>query len=329
VAVFQPVQIGGTEVTYASLHNEDRIRELGLTVGDRVRIHRAGYVIPQVLDVVSDAGHTDNGVWSMPQNCPACGTNLVRSADEAAVRCPNEGCSGRLKAALEYAVSKNVLDVANLGPNTLTKLVGAGVVRDVADIFTLDENALVAAGLGPKVAQNIAQAVNRAKGVELSRLLCALNIRYVAAQTAEDLANHFGSLEVISKADQAALQKVEGVGPKVAASVAEFFASDYGKALSAKLSSIGVVGRVEPKQASSDGPLSGKAFVITGSLSLKRNEVAQLIESMGGKVLSSVSKKTDYLVAGESPGSKLDKARELGIPILDDSWLRGLLGGQS
>ena len=328
VAVLTPVMVDGTQVAFASLHNTDFIRQLGLRLGDRVLVRRAGRVIPEIVAVDVEARTGAEVEWTMPDVCPECGSVIVRSGEEAAARCPNPRCPGRVLATLNYVAGRSVLNIETLGPNTMAKLVATGLVHDFADLFALSVAQLVGIGLGPKVSENIIAAIDLARQASLARLLCALNIRLVAAQTAEDLAAHFGSLAAIARSDEAALRAVDGVGPAVTASLLEFFGSESGRALCDKLEALRLPGLDSGAPAiRKAGPLSGKLFVITGRLTRPRADIAADITGVGGVVKETVTKQTDYLVVGDDAGSKLERARKLGITVLDEAGLRDLLAG--
>ena len=328
VAALEPVIIGGAEVEFASLHNADNIRALDLRIGDAVRVRRAGHVIPEVVAVETRERTGSETPWEFPTECPSCATSLVRAEGEAAWRCPSEICPARRLAALGYAVGREVLNVETLGPNNLARLIAAGAVGDIADLFDLSVERLVEIGFGPKAAENIHRGIEAARAVELPRLIRALGIRHVAGQTAADLARSFGSLSQIAAASEDDLIRVDGVGPIVARALAEYFRSDAGGQLIEKLARAGVTGgivRIAPKS----GPLAGKAIVLTGTLSRPRGTFAARIEAAGGTVKDSVTKATGYVVAGDDPGSKLDKAAKLNIPVIDEAALERLLLGES
>jgi len=317
VALLKPVHLGGVTVSRATLHNEDFVRALGLQVGDTVFVRRAGEVIPEVVSVVSEARDGDEQPWQMPTTCPSCGATVSRGTGEAATRCTNAACPAQLSEHLVHMSGRNALDIETLGPRMVEKLLAAGLVRDIADVFTLTLEQLVALEAGEKVAQNLYEAIQRARETTLPRLIYALGIRHVGVETAEDLAKHFGSLERVSEASLEELQQIEGVGPVVAAASRQFFDSPRNRDLVQRIAR--AVSYPAPSTGGAERlPLQGQAFVLTGALSRPRAEVAAAIVAAGGRVSESVTSSTSYLVVGERPGSKLDRARKLGIPVIGE-----------
>lgn len=323
VATLTPVRVGGVTVTHATLHNEDRVKALDLMIGDTVWVRRAGDVIPEIIAVVKEKRTGAERPWKMPSTCPSCGQPVVRFEGEAATRCVNSACPAQTAEHLTHMAHRNALDIETMGPKLVEKLLTAGLVRDIADVFSLKLEDLVSLGIGPKVAENAYNGIQRAKNTTLPRLIYALGINHVGQQTAADLARHFTSLEELAQASIEELQRVEGIGPVVSESIRRFFESPKNKDLVHRLRQAGVT--YERPKSSAARPLAGKSFVITGKLSQPREAVAALIADLGGHVSDNVSKSTDYLVVGEKPGSKLDKAQALGVTIIDETQLRGLL----
>ena len=342
-ARLRPVVVGGVTVSRATLHNQDEIARLGLQIGDRVLIERSGDVIPKVVRVVSEG--LQRTPFEMPAACPVCGSPVVREADAVAVRCINLSCRARLKESILHFARRSAMDIDGLGDWIVNALVDGGLVEDLADLYGLTveqlanltkETKVSPTRLGEKSAQKVVDALDRSKTVPLGRFVFALGIRHVGERTAELLADHFGALDAIRTASPEQLEEVEEVGPRIAESVQQFFGADRNRALLGRLHEAGIRPSESPSAAQAAAadrareeplPLGSKTFVLTGTLpTLTRDEAKQLIVAAGGKVSGSVSAKTDYLVAGESPGSKLRKAQSLGVEILDEPALRALLG---
>ncbi|MGC8916459.1 MAG: NAD-dependent DNA ligase LigA [Thermoanaerobaculum sp.] len=325
VAELEPVRLAGTTVTRATLHNADEVARLDVRVGDTVWVEKGGDVIPKVVavDVAARAEGTEPFV--MPQRCPVCGTEVVREPGEVAIRCPNPSCPAVQKARLLHFCSRAGLDIQGLGEQRVEQLLAEGMVSDPASLWDLDWEKLAALpGWGKKSAENLRRQLDEAKKRPLWRLLVALGIRHVGERAAKLLAARFGSLEALGRATREELEAIEGVGPTIAESVVRFFASREGSELVSRLRARGLDPR-EEAQAQGPKPLSGLAFVITGTLSRPREQVAALLEAAGAQVSDSVSRKTSFLIVGENPGSKLEKARSLGVPTLDEAQLRQLL----
>ena len=341
VAVMVPVNVGGVTVTHATLHNEQQMRRKpeylgGLRVGDLIEVKRAGDVIPRVEAVIDEPGRADRPVAAYPPNCPVCDTALVREEnatepDKVIIRCPNAlGCSAQLEAGLKHFASRLAMDVEGLGEKLVSQLVAEGLVVRFSDLYQLDVEVL--AGLdrmAQKSAENLIAALERSKARPLARVVLALGIRHVGEATARDLAGHFLGIDALMDADLEALCAVDGVGEEVAGSVHAFFRSQSTRDEVARLRDAGVLFPDEAAAPSISGAATARIFVVTGTLpTMTRDEAKQRILSAGGKVTGSVSKKTDYLVAGASAGSKLDKATKLGVPVLDEKALLALLGAQ-
>jgi DNA ligase (NAD+) len=333
VARLKPVFVGGATVTNATLHNEDEVHRKDVRVGDTVIVRRAGDVIPEVVGSVPGKRHASAPVFHMPRRCPICGSPVLRSPEEAIARCSGGlKCPAQRKGALLHFASRRAMDIEGLGEDLAEQLVDRGLVHSPADLYRLDAATL--AGLermGEKSAQNLLASLERSKHPTLARLIYALGIRNVGEATARDLARHFGSLDRLAAADETELQEVPDVGPVVAQSIAAFFARPDNRAMIDALRAAGM--RWEegaPAARAPRGRLSGKTFVLTGTLpTLSRDEATAMIEAAGGKVSGSVSRKTDYVVVGDDPGSKLAKAEALGIPLLDEDGLRNLVGGKA
>ena len=331
VARLAPVFVGGVTVTNATLHNEDEVRRKDVRIGDTVIVRRAGDVIPEVVAVVKEKRSGSEVSFVMPTTCPVCGSVIQRLPDEAVARCTGGlYCPAQRKQAVLHFASRRALDIEGLGEKLVDQLVERQMVETVADLYDpLRINAEALSGLermGGKSAQNVVEAVERSKDTTLARLIYALGIRNVGEATAKDLARHFGSIEALMVAGVEELQRVPDVGPVVAESIAGFFAESHNREVIARLQQAGVHGKAEARSAAPRAVLQGLTFVLTGTLpQLTREEAGALIEAAGGKVSGSVSKKTDYVVAGEEAGSKLDKARTLGVPVIDENGLRQLL----
>lgn len=337
VAKLQPVFVGGVTVTNATLHNEDEVRRKDVRTGDTVIVRRAGDVIPEVVGIVPEARPTNaageplHPPFSLPETCPQCGSGVVREGGGAVLRCSGGlVCPAQVKGALLHFAGRRAMDIEGLGEKLVDQLVDGGHVKTPADLYTLDAAAFASLDrMGEKSAANLAAAIESSKQTSLARFIFALGIRNVGESTARDLARHFGKLAALQAATAAALEAVPDVGPIVAESVSDFFAEAHNREVVEGLTAAGL--RWTESEGQADAPpglLTGKVFVLTGTLpGLKRDDAKSKIEAAGGKVSGSVSKKTDYLVAGEEAGSKLDKARELGVPVLDESMLLQLLQG--
>jgi len=327
VARLKPVFVGGVTVTNATLHNEDEIRRKDVRIGDTVVVRRAGDVIPEVVSAVLEKRPADAREFVMPKTCPVCGSAIERPEDESIARCTGGlFCAAQRKQTLWHAASRKALDIEGLGEKLVDQLVDAGRVKSLADLFSLRPLELVGLDrMGQKSADNLIAAIDKARSPTLGRLLFALGIRHVGETTARDVARHFGSIEAIMDADEDALSAVPDVGPVVAGSIRRFFAEPHNRDIIEQLKARGVHAVAEP--APQDTTLAGKTFVLTGTLpNWTREEAAMRIQAAGGKVSGSVSRKTAYVVAGEDAGSKLAKAQELGVAILDEDGLKALLG---
>ncbi|HLU78444.1 MAG TPA: NAD-dependent DNA ligase LigA [Burkholderiaceae bacterium] len=329
VARLKPVFVGGVTVTNATLHNEDEIRRKNIFIGDTVIVRRAGDVIPEVVASIPELRPENARAFTMPRACPVCGSAVERLEDEAATRCTGGlFCAAQRKQSITHAAGRKALDIEGLGEKLVDQLVESGRVQSLADLFTLNVLELSAyERMGRKSAENLVKAIDKARRPELSRLLFALGIRHVGETTARDLAQHFGSLEAVMDADEEALLGVRDVGPVVAGSIRRFFAEPHNREIVRALQAAGVQPVHEAAPQSGSLPLAGKTLVLTGTLpTWTRDEATRHIMAAGGKVSGSVSKKTAYVVAGEEAGSKLEKARSLGVTVLDEDGLKALLG---
>ncbi len=323
VAVMEPVKVGGVEVSRATLHNQDEIDKKDVRIGDTVIIQRAGDVIPEVVQVITSKRKGTEKKFRMPSKCPVCGAEVIK--EEAIHRCIGLDCPAQLKGRIKHFASKRAMDIEGLGTKLTDQLVDKGLVKDVADIYYLKKEQLVELErMADKSAQNIIDAIEKSKTKPLSKFLYALGIRHVGETTAEDLARHFQKLDDFFHLSEEDLMEVEGIGPEVAASVHQFFRDKKNKESIERLKKAGVK-VIEPKQKEK-GKLTGKTFVFTGTLkAFGRDEARNIVESMGGMTASSVSKKVDYVVVGENPGSKFDKAKELGIKTLTEEEFKKMI----
>jgi DNA ligase (NAD+) len=328
-AILEPVEIGGVIVKQATLHNFDYIKDKDIRVGDRVLVKRAGDVIPYIIGPVVDVRSGEEAIYSPPEKCPVCDTGVEHIEGEVAWYCVNAACPAQVIRNIEHFVSRGAMDIVGLGIKIVEQLVESGLVTDVADLYTLDKTALLTLeGFAEKKADNLLAAIEASKSQDLNRLLSALGIRGVGEVGAVDLAQQFGSLDRLSSVTVDELLDVEGVGPNIAQAVVDWFSSDSNLAVLKKLKSAGVwpVDEISASDADEDLKLSGQTFVITGTLpSLSRKVAKEMIEQNGGRVTGSISKKTGYLVVGDNPGSKLSKAQDLGVPVLDEAGLQNLI----
>jgi DNA ligase (NAD+) len=326
VADLEPVDVGGVTVSHATLHNMDEIARLGVKIGDAVLIQRAGEVIPQVVKVVKQAA--EGREFSMPKQCPVCGGDVHRAEGEVAYRCVNSACPARLKESLLYFAGRRAMNIDGLGEALVDQLVDKGMVRDVADLYGLTQEQVAnLERMGDKSAGNLLLEIDNSKKASLARLIFALGIRFVGERTGQLLADHFASLDKLAKASAEELLEVEEVGPRVAESILEFFREPRNLKVIEKLRKAGLQFE-SAKVHKPEGNLAGKQFVLTGTLPrYSRDEAKKMIEEAGGRVTGSVSKKTDYVVVGADPGSKLDKARALGVKTIEEGELLALLGG--
>ncbi len=325
-AVLKPVQIGGVTVKSATLHNIDYIRNNDIRIGDTVLVTRAGDVIPRVVGPVVVERTGKERRFTMPDRCPVCGADVDHPPGEAMSRCTNAACPAQVYERLRHFASRGAMDIEGLGDVMAQQLTELGLVRDIADLYKLDAKALgTVPRTGPKSVENLLRNIERSKQRGLARLLYGLGIRFVGTQTAQILAGDFGTIDAIAEANEAELQRSEGIGPEVAGSVALFFKQKANREMIARLKRAGAEMTAPKRVRASDGKLAGKTFVLTGTLpNLTREAATELIVAAGGRVTGSASKKTDYVVAGDEPGSKLTKAEQFGITVLDETAFRKL-----
>jgi len=330
VAKLAPVFVGGVTVTNATLHNEDDARRKDVRVGDTVIVRRAGDVIPEVVAVVPEKRHGQPPQFTMPRHCPVCGAEAVREEGEADYRCTGGlFCAAQRKHAILHFAQRRAMDIEGLGEKLVDQLVEGNLIRTLADLYRLGLNAIASLErMADKSARNLLAALEKSKQTTLARFLYGLGIRHVGEATAKDLARHFGKLDAIMDASVEQLLEVPDVGPVVAESIHTFFQQAHNREVVEQLRACGVTWAEGEPAARAPKPLAGKTIVLTGTLpSLSRDAARQLLEAAGAKVAGSVSKKTDYVIAGAEAGSKLDKARELGVAVLDEDGLQALLAG--
>lgn len=326
VAELEPVNLAGTTVSRATLHNEDEIKRKDIRVGTHVIIEKAGEIIPAVVESVKDEVWKNSQPYQFPTKCPACGTQAIRLPGEVAWKCPNAACPPQVRRRIGHFASRQAMDIENLGKAIVDQLVTNGLCQHIADLYLIKKEQLTdLERFAEKSANNLIQAIEESKNQPLWRLIHGLGIADVGAQGSKELANHFMALEALIEASEEELMEVEGVGVVVAKSVRSFFNESHNQEIIRRLIQYGLNTKAKIKEEGVQ-VLLGKTFVITGTLpTYGRDEAKELIENAGGHVSSSVSKKTDYLLAGESPGSKLDKAKELGVKIIDEEELKLLL----
>jgi len=345
-AVMDPVLVSGTTVRHATLHNFDQVERLGVMIGDTVMIEKAGEIIPQVVEVVVARRPRDAKPIRKPTKCPECGGDVEQDEGGVYIRCINPSCPAQLKERLTYFAGRDQMDIDGLGEVLVDKMVDRGWLTNFADIYNLkalkdeiarveieqirktkDGTKTIQVPFGDKRTANLLEGIEDSKSRPLARLVAALNVRHVGAATAELLADQFETMDALMDADEDSLMEVEGIGPEVAHSIVHFFHTNQGRGVVEKLADAGVNMKQPRRQRPTDGPLAGKTVVVTGTLaSLGRKEAQDLIKQLGGKPAGSVSKKTDFVVAGESPGSKLDKANELGVKVLNEDEFLKLIG---
>jgi DNA ligase (NAD+) len=328
VAILEPVPLGGTTISRATLHNEEEVRRKDVRSGDTVVLEKGGEVIPKVVRVVLEKRPPDAAPFAIPVACPVCGSPVFRPEGEVISRCTGASCPARLRESLLHFSSRRAMDIEGLGEALVDQLLGRGLVRDLAGIYDLKRDTLASLErMGEKSADNLMRQVDKSRSLPLHRLLFGLGIRFVGERTAQQVARHFGHMDRLSAADEAALLEVEDVGPTVAAAVLAFFSGASNRALLERLRSAGL--RFDEPQgpvSAAAGPFAGKTFVLTGALEgYTREQAAALIEARGGRISGSVSRSTDYVLAGEEAGAKLKKARELGVAILSEREFRKML----
>jgi DNA ligase (NAD+) len=325
VAALKPVPIGGTTVSRATLHNMDEIERLGVKIGDFVEVERGGDVIPKVTRVVEDKQHPrGHKLFHMPEKCPVCGTHVVRTEGEVDYRCVNANCPAKLRETILHFASRGVMNIEGMGDALVNQLTERGLVKNVADIYKLSkDNLLSLERMGDKSAQNVLDEIEASKKLALERVIYGLGIRMVGERTAQFLAEHFGSMDDLMNASEEELQNVTEVGPRIANSIIEFFREPSNRRLIDRLRASGLTFTGKKKERGTK--LAGKTFVLTGTLTRPRDLVRKTLEDAGGRVAGSVSKKTDYVVAGADAGSKLDKANELGVRVISEKEMEELL----
>lgn len=330
VAILEPVKVSGSTVSRATLHNEDFIKEKDIRIGDTVLIQKAGEVIPEIVSVVKEKRTGSEREFVMPTRCPACGSDLVKMPGEVAYRCTGMACPAQIKERLIHFASRDAMDIRGLGPRIVEALLSSGLVRDPGDLYFLKEEDLVELPrMGKKSAQNLVKSIENSKERSLDRLIFALGIRHVGKQTARILADRFGTLDELIEATEEELTTIPEIGPETARSIRVFLNTESMKEVVDKLKKAGVKAALgQEVSESKDGILKGKTFVITGTLkSMPRYEAEELIVSLGGHVSSSVSRNTYALIVGDSPGSKLDRAKELGVPTMtEDEFIQMIKG---
>jgi DNA ligase (NAD+) len=340
VAVLEPVLLAGSTIGMATLHNADEVARKDVRIGDRVLIEKGGDVIPKIVQVVDPDRPGRGASWHMPHACPSCGSHLVRPEGEVVWRCENASCPARLRRSIEHFASRHAMDIEGLGEAIVDVLITTGLVHTVADLYHLEGPQLAALQVAPRVARseragprrlgkvgtNLAGQIERSKQADLWRVIHALGIRHVGERAAQVLAQAFGSMDRLQDATAPQLEATPEIGPVLAASVRAWFDEPHNAALVRRLAEAGINMTSRLEQPSGAGPLTGKTFVLTGTLpSMTRDEATAAIERLGGKVSGSVSRKTAYVVAGDEPGSKLERARELGVTILDEPAFRRLI----
>ncbi|MFZ0758532.1 MAG: NAD-dependent DNA ligase LigA [Candidatus Sulfotelmatobacter sp.] len=325
VAELTPVAIGGTTVRNATLHNMDEIERLGVKIGDWVRVERGGDVIPKVAEVDKEHPRGKKEIEA-PEKCPVCGTKVVRTEGEVDYRCVNANCPAKLRETILHFASRGVMNIDGMGDALVGQLTEQGLVKNVADIYKLTKSDLLSLErMGDKSAQNILDEIENSKRLPLERVIYGLGIRMVGERTAQFLAEHFGSMDALENAGVEELQDVNEVGPRIAESIVEFFSIAANRKLVGRLREAGLTLTGQKKQRGTK--LAGKTFVLTGTLAhFTRDEAKKMIEDAGGNVTGSVSKKTDYVVAGADAGSKLDKAKELGVQVIDEKEMQRIVG---
>ena len=323
--MLESVRLAGTTVSRATLHNVDYIREKDIRIGDKVLVQKAGDIIPEVLSVVKEKRTGDEKIFEMPDRCPVCGARVYREEGEAAYRCTGSECEAQLARNIIHFASRDAMDIEGMGPAMVEKLLENGLVSSVYDIYTLKAEDVAALDkMGEKSASNLISAISKSKENDLSKLIFALGIRHVGSRNAKILAMKFRTLDKLINATEEEISSVDEIGTVIAQSIANFFNQEQNIELVSNLRSAGL--NFECKEFISEGVFSGKTFVLTGTLpTLSRNEASKIITDNGGKVSSSVSKKTDYVLAGEEAGGKLDNANALGITVISEADLFNLI----
>jgi DNA ligase (NAD+) len=327
VAVLEPVFVAGSTVSHATLHNEDEVKRKDVRIGDRVLVHKAGDVIPEVVKVITGDRTGKEKPFKMPRKCPVCGSRVVREEGEAAIRCTNIACPAQTFERIIHFASRGALDIEGMGEVTVNELLTRGAIKDVGDIFYLEPSQLLELpGFKDRSVDNLMKAIDAARDRPVWRLFFGLGVRHVGSHMARVLAERFPSIDELASATNEDLLSIDGVGPRIGESVVYFFDQKENLAVIEKLRRAGVR-MSERKRRKEEGPLDGKTFVLTGTLpGFTREEALEIIEGLGGKVSSSVSRKTDYVLAGEDPGSKYDKATSLEVQIINEAEFRKMTG---
>ena len=325
-AVFEPIRLCGTSVSRATLHNQDFIDDLDVGIGDTIVVYKSGEIIPKVKEVRKEKRPEGWKRFVIPDVCPVCGAKTERERDTADIKCTSPNCPAQLERTLAHFASRDAMNIEGMGESTVRALLGAGLIRDAADLYTLKQTDIEPLeGFGEKSASNLLASLERSKSAPLSKFLYALGIRHIGEKTAELLAAAFGSLDALAQATEEQLCAVDEVGPETARAVASFFARESTARLLGRLNAAGV-GLTKAERRASGGALAGKTVVVTGTLpTLSRSEAEALVRAHGGKAAGSVSKKTSFVLCGENPGSKLAKANELGVPVVDETAFRAML----
>jgi DNA ligase (NAD+) len=324
VAVLEPVQVGGVTVSRATLHNFDELKRKDIRIGDMVLVERSGDVIPQVVKSISEKRTGDEKARAIPRKCPVCGADVIRTIDEVAVRCPNKQCPARLKWRIEYFASRDAMDIDHLGGQTIDKLIEKGLIDNIADLYFLREKDLLSLeGFKEKSVQNLLHSIEKSKQQGLARLIYGLGIRHVGKYASQLLATQYPSIDELATKTAEELTQIHGLGEKTAEAIATYFATEENIALLKKLKDIGI----RTKETKKEGVLTGKKVVFSGGLSsLSRPDASDLVIKKGGIVASAIGKDIDYVVVGSDPGSKYEKAKKLGLTIIDENQFKKLVG---
>ncbi len=324
VAILEPIQVGGVTVSRATLHNFDELKRKDIRIGDRVLVERSGDVIPQVVKSISEKRTGEEKARAIPRKCPVCGSDLIRTLDEVAVRCPNKQCPARLKWRIEYFASRDAMDIDHLGGQTIDKLIEKGLIDTIADVYSLTEKDLLSLeGFKEKSVKNLLDSIEKSKQQGLARLIYGLGIRHVGKYASQLLATQYSSIDELAKKTAEEFIQIHGLGEKTAEAIATFFATEENIELINKLKDIGI----RTKETKKEGILSGKKFVFTGGLtSLSRPDASDLVMKNGGMVASAIGKDIDYVVVGTDPGSKYEKAKKLGLTIIDENEFKKIVG---
>jgi len=327
VAVLEPVKVAGSTISHATLHNEDEIKRKGVKIGDWVVIHKAGDVIPEIVKVVEERRDGTQKEFRMPSKCPVCGSEVVKPVGEVALRCTSIACPAQQYERIVHFASKGAMDIDGLGPAIVEKLLAEKLIRDPADIYYLKyEDIISLENFKEKSTRNLLEAIEESKSKPLSRLLFALGIRYVGSHTAEVLSAEFSGLDELMDAEYEKIERIKEIGPKIAESIVTFFRQEQNLKVIEKLMKAGVNSGSKLKEVTEKEAFSGKTFVLTGKMEgFSRDEAADIIKSFGGRATSSVSRSTDAVIAGESPGSKLDDARKYGIKIISEEEFKRMI----